>query len=153
MTFANPGPPTITGFKSFIRDIMGIPALSLPDDAPVICYAFEVSFNTVLPQICAASPLIYNTAVYNLAGDILINVAPDTAATPDFFKGLRVQFKVGQFASGVVTNASDEGTSAGVEVIEGLKNLTLDQLENLKTPYGRTYLGIAMKFGTAWGIT
>jgi hypothetical protein len=153
MSLKHPGPPTLAGFQAFIRDIMQIPVISLPSDAPVICYVFQFSLDTVLRAICVASPLVYNTAVYNLAGDLLINLAPDTAVTPDYFKGLREKFKCGQFASGVVTNASDEATSAGIEVIENLQNLTIDQLQNLKTPYGRIYLGIAMKFGTMWGIT
>lgn len=131
---------------------MGIPIVSLPLSATVISFAFGLALETVNPAINCASPLVYNTAVYNLAADLLINYAPDTAATPTFFSGLREKFKIGNFSAGVVANAGDESTSAGIQVIEGMKNLSIDQLSNLKTPYGRTYLGIAMKYGTAWGL-
>ena len=121
--------------------------------APVIGFAFQVALDTVLCEIQQASPLIYNVAVYNLAGDLLIAYAPDTAATPAYFAGLREKFNVGKFTAGVIANAGDEATSAGIEVIDGMKNLTIDQLQNLKTPYGRAYLGIAMKYGTNWGVS
>jgi hypothetical protein len=153
VSLTQPGPPTLAGFQTFITDYMQIPAVSLPLTAPVIGFAFQVSLDTVLREICLASPLIYNVAVYNLAADLLINYAPDTSATPTFFAELRKEFKIGNFSAGVITNASDEATSAGIEVIEGMKLLTLDQLQNLRTPYGRAYLGTAMKWGTAWGIS
>jgi len=153
MSLTDTGAPTLTGFQTFITEIMGIPATSLPPTSPVIGFAFAVALETVLVIIQTVSPLSYNTAVYNLAADLLINYAPDTLETPTYFSGLREKFKIGNFSAGVITNASDEATSAGIEVIEGMKNLTLDQLQNLKTPYGRNYLGIAMKYGTGWGMS
>lgn len=153
MTCYEPGPPTLAGFQWFIANVMQIPAVSLPPSAPVIGFAFSVACDTVLCAIQQASPLLYNQAVYNLAADLLINYATDTPATPTYFSGLRDTFKIGQFSAGVIANAGDEATSAGIEVIEGMRLLTIDQIQNLKTPYGRTYLGIAMKYGTAWGVT
>lgn len=147
--------PSLAGFQWFLANVVKIPVTALDPSDPVIGFVFAIACETVNRFIRCASPLTYNEAVYNLATDLLINYAQDTAQSqpPDYWAGLRSSFKLGSFASGVVANASDEGTSAGLEVIEGAKLLTFDQLQNLKTPYGRRYLGIAQKFGTAWGMT
>lgn len=151
--------PTLSGFILFIQNTMGIPALALPPASDIIPAVYYYALNIVNQQLLAvgasspAYPTIYAIAVYNLAADLLINLAPDTAATPTYFSGLREKFKCGQFMAGVISNAGDEATSAGLAVSEGLKNLTIDQLQNLRTPYGRTYLGLASKVGTLWGLS
>lgn len=146
-------PPTQQGFVDFIRYNMGITTVQLPDNSPAISVAYEVSVDTVNRALWVAGPPIYALAVYNLAGDLLINYAPDSEASPGFFAGLREKFKIGNFSAGVITNASDEATSAGIEVVEVMKGLTIDQLQNLKTPWGRAYLGFAMKYGPSWGLS
>lgn len=147
-----PPGPTLAGFQEFITNVMQIPAISLPPSSPVIGFAYGVALDIVLRIIQKTSPFIYTIAVYNLAADLLINYAQDTPATPTYFTAMREQFKIGQFAAGVVSSAADEATSTSIDVVQGMKNLTIDQLNNLKTSYGRTYIGIAAKFGTSWGI-
>lgn len=147
--------PSLAGFQWFLTNIVSIPSTALPATAPVIAFAFESARATVNRFIQQVSPFKYNEALYNLATDVLINYARDTPSTqpPLYWADLRKSFNIGTFAAGVVANASDEGTSAALDVIEGAKLLTFGQLQNLKTSYGRTYLGIAQEFGTAWGIS
>ena len=85
--------PTLAGFQTFITDVMAIPTSALPLTSPAITYAFNVSMMTVNPLlglgICWPQPpgpqwSIYAIAVYNLAGDLLINFAPDTPPSTYF---------------------------------------------------------------------
>ena len=54
---------------------------------------------------------------------------------------------------GMVTSASDQGTSAGQQIPDQIANLTLMGLDMMKTPWGRMYLMIAGQWGTLWGIS
>jgi|APCry1669192062_1035393.scaffolds.fasta_scaffold00554_4 hypothetical protein len=152
--------PTVTGFQSFIYNVMGIDPLVLPSDSPVIGWAFQVAMMIVSPDLAIVATAngttpatsLYELAVYNLAGDNLVNYAQDQAGRT-YFADLRASLKINAFAAGVVTSASDAGTSDSLAVPESLKNLTLSDLQNLKTPWGRAYLAIAQRYGTLWGLT
>lgn len=151
---------------------MGIDTTVLPDSNPVIAMAYEVAraiVNPALATVCApfpppASPLvsIYALAVYNLAGDNLLNYAQDQpGAKPvagsdppaPYFQNLRKVWNMTGFVSGIVQASSDEGTSVTLVVMDAAKNFTLGNLQNLKTPYGRQYLAFAQDYGPGpWGI-
>ncbi len=171
--------PTLAGFITFIRDIMGITTTVLPDNSPVIGMAFAVALAIVNPALrCVRIPQadstgavlnagglsIYSLAVNNLAADNLINYAQDLpGATPvegsnpplPFFAWTRAQWNINGFVSGVISGSADEGTSQSLVVQEAAKAFTLKDLQNLKTPYGRTYLGYAQSYGPTgpWGIS
>lgn len=125
----------------------------------VIPMALSVALAVVNPALCAAGYMpgvagtvpvsIYTLAVYNLAGDNVINYAPDIAAPPNntYFADLRKSFDTNGFVSGVIQSASDESTSESMVVQEAAKNFTLANLQNLKTPWGRTYLAFAQSYG------
>jgi len=158
--------PTIAGFQQFLYSIVGVPANALPTDAPIIGYAFDYALSTVNVQLCAAwSPpggwTPYQRAVYNLAADILINWAIDPVDEPpynigppplQYFAWLRARYGVNQFVAGVVNSSSDEGTSQSLTVPKAFEGLSISQLSNLKTPYGREYLALAQDVGTMWGM-
>ena len=163
--------PTVAGFLSFVRTIMGIGTDVLPDDSPVIPIAFSVALNIVNPALCGvcidATALggvqvdQYTLAVYNLAGDNLLNYAQDATDAPDvegsdppapYFKNLRKVWNMTGFTPGVVQSTNDESTGVSYVVQEAAKNFTLGNLQNLKTPYGRAYLAIAQDYGEIWGI-
>lgn len=145
--------PSPGGFLLFIRNQIGIGALDLPDDSPSIGWAYSVALEIVNQAICEVSPTMYTIAVYNLGADNLINYAEDFPPST-YFTDLRATLKINEFIAGVVANASDEATSASLVVPEQLKMLTLSDLQNLKTPYGRRYLDIAQKYGpAAWGLS
>lgn len=155
-----PPPPTVTGFQEFIYTYMGITTAQLPPTTPVIEFAFWSAIETV-NLFLAGAPLLYNQAVYNLAGDILMNYAPDVVPTVPyggtklpFFAFMRQKFNINGFVSGVISSASDEGTGDSLVVPDSLAQLTLADLQNLKTPWGRAYLSIAQKWGPdLFGIT
>jgi hypothetical protein len=148
---------TQNGFLSFIRDAMAIDQTNLPDGDSVIPLAYQLAIDTVAPEIAQVSPTSYDQAVYNLSGDILINLASDVGEPPagqlGFFGTLRKKWGIGNFTPGVVQSTSDVSTSAGLLVQNAANTFTLDNLQNLKTPYGRSYLYIAQKFGPLWGLT
>jgi hypothetical protein len=151
--------PTLAGFQAFIAGVMGIDPLYLPPDSPAIGWAYTVALMDVNPDLAligspSGAPMqtsMYALAVYNLAGDNLINFAPDQPGRT-YFAELRKSMGISAFAAGVVTSASDSGTSDSLAVSDALHNLTLGQLQNLKTPYGRQYLALAQNAGTMWGL-
>ena len=151
---------TQAGFLNFIRGNMGIPVPYLPDDADVIGMAFQVANSIVNPalQNVAANPTlsppltIFDLAVYNLAGDQLLNYAQDQPGQ-NYFAGLREKYKLTSFISGVTTASYDQGTGQTTLNPEFMKELMLSDLQNMKTPYGRQYLAFAQRYGTLWGMS
>lgn len=154
------GTPTLAGFQSFITNIMGIPSLALPSTSPVIAWVFDYALATVNPLLglitapAGSSPPVsyYVMAVYNLAGDQLVNLAPDQPGRT-YFADMRNSYELNAFVPGVVSSTGDEGTNTSIAVSEALNRLTLSDLQNLKTPWGRQYLMLAQKMGSNWGLT
>ena len=149
--------PTIAGFTAFIFGIMGVPSVALPATAPVIQWSYDFALDWVNQDLQNApsqttSWSIYARAVYNLAADTLINWAPDQSGQT-YFADLRKQFGCNSFVAGVIQSSGDEGTNESLVVPEAFKELTIANLGNLKTPYGRNYLGIAQSTGTIWGLS
>lgn len=149
-------PPTQAGFISFIRNGMGVPQSALPDNSIYIVWAYNAALDTVDPKIAAIPGYFYTAAVYNLGGDFLINWAqdvPNVTTPPGYWENLRTKFKIVPFTAGVIASTSDESTSENLEVINAAKDFLLSDLQNLKTPYGRAYVAIAMRQGSLWGIS
>lgn len=143
--------PDQAGYIAFIRGVMGIDTSVLPDDSPVIPVSLAVSLEIVSLEL-AAFVTIYPLAVYNLAGDRLLNYAPDQAGKT-FFADARKNYSINTFVAGVIQSAGDEATNESLVVPEQMKELTFMDLQNLKTPYGRTYLQFAQQVGTLWGVS
>ena len=91
-------------------------------------------------------------ACYNLAGDLLINYAPDQAGQT-FFSDARTKFSINTATTGVVSSTSDESTSVSLAIPPAVSNLLLSQLQNTKTPWGRVYLSYAQSSGSLWGVS
>lgn len=156
-------PPTQAGFLTFIRNSMGISSTVLPDNSDVIATAFQVAMDLTNIIINQVSPIQYTLAVYNLGGSNVINYAQDvTPPVPyktlnetsyTYFDYFRALWKINDFVTGVVESTSDVSTSVSLKVQPALGELTLADLNTLKDPYGRRYLGIAQQFGTLWGLS
>lgn len=160
--------PTLAGFTAFIRNVMDIETNDLPDDQPVIGMALAVALGIVNPalrlacvpqhdaagvQLISQPETIFTLAVYNLAGDNLVNYAQDQPGRT-FFKKMRKTLNIYGFVSGVISAASDEGTSQQMVVQDAAKNFTLANMQQLKTPWGRQYLAFAQSYGpTTWGLS
>lgn len=152
--------PTLAGFIAFIRQDMDIDTTVLPDGSAAIETAYRLSCHTVSTLVRIADRFLYARAIYNLGGDFLINIAPDQSDSPTFgqpplkfFANARREFNTLGWVGGVISSASDNSTSESMVVPKALENLTISDLQRLKTPYGRAYLEIAQQGGTLWGLS
>jgi hypothetical protein len=161
--------PTLAGFYQFITNVLRPPSYYVPANDPIAAYAYDFAIdwvNTLLQCVPQNSPRtaysMYARAVYNLAADTLIGFAEDDPSAPASFKigdvdyaywaWLRARYNIDSFVPGVVQSASDTGTSVSYMVFDTFKNYTIANLQNVKTPYGRFYLGIATSWGSTWGL-
>ncbi len=146
--------------------IMGITTDVLPDTSSVLDLAYQSAAAEVLVALSCVPGPIYLQAVYNLASSNLINWAMDLPGAPGidplhpvsptnlpYFTFLRKQFNTYGYVSGTIQSASDVSTSDSMVVPLAAETFTLSDLQRAKDPYGRTYLMIAQKWGTYWGIT
>jgi hypothetical protein len=160
--------PTFDGFSGWVTSFMGIPTKALPPAPPPyednwLWYAYNTAVATVNALLMCVPGPQYLLAVYNLAGDLLVQWCPDQPGVlypnpPNetglgYFAYLRQQYGTNSFVAGVINASSDVSTSQALTVPKTFEALTIDQLQNLKTPWGRTYLGIASKVGSNWGIS
>ena len=137
--------PTLAGFQSFIVNVMDIAPLYLPPGSSVIPAAFNVAMAIVNPNIAACGslasllvngvdpanqPTPYAYAVYNLAGDRLINFAPDQPAQT-YFKDLRKTLNIYGFVGGVISAAGDEATNQSMVVPDAMTHFTMRDLQTL----------------------
>jgi hypothetical protein len=149
--------PTLPGYRRWIYTIMDVPEIVLPDNSPYIELSYEMSHEIVHLWLDIASPLLYTQAVYNLGGDFLVNIAQDNSNLPPpdntYWTDLRQQMQINNFVPGLINATNDEDTSAALLTPLGLQNLTLLDLQTLKTPWGRVYMGIAQSIGSMWGAS
>lgn len=143
--------PTLDGFMQWMRG-QGFSGEVLPGDSIFWSLVYDISLRTVIPELAVAGPQIYTLAVYNLGADMMVNWAPDQPGQT-YFQDLRKSYGTFAFAPGVVTTAGDQGTSGSLLNPEFMKELSLANLQNMKTPYGRQYLAWAQSFGPLWGLT
>jgi hypothetical protein len=142
----------LNNFILWIRQIMGVTSDVLPDDSPYIITAYLISSQTVNLYLNLASPILYNQAVYNLGGDILVNITQDVSPST-YWANMRTSLGTNNFIPGMINATNDEDTSAAILTPLGLQNITLGDLQNMKTPWGRMYLSIAQSVGTMWGLS
>jgi hypothetical protein len=155
--------PSLAGFITWFYQNTGIPTDVIPADSPYFGYGYGTAINTVNPQIAQVPGPFFTQAVYNLATDWVINWAPDPSPPVPYptknrynlpyMAFLRKQWNLSGFTPGVVQSTSDVSTAETLVVPKQLEMLTIQQLGNLKTPFGRAYLGIAAAAGTLWGIS
>ena len=149
--------PTQAGFTQFLRDQVQIPSSVLPDDSIWITYAYNAALEIVYQPLDCVSPTMYMLAVYNLGADNVINWTPNNPTLPapnnTYFSDTRKQFSINTYKAGVIQSSSDESTSEAMVVPDFYKDMQLSNMQNLLTPYGRAYLGIAQRLGTLWGLS
>lgn len=119
--------------------------------SPWPTYAYNQAIARVL-SIPGVASIEYTLAVYNCAGHILLRITPDMAGQT-YFATARTNFQLLSLVPGVITSSSDQGTSESFRVPEQFANLTVGDLDMLKTPWGREYLAYAQDFGAISGLT
>lgn len=117
---------------------------------PIVNTSFQVALSIVNDALSVAGTGTYVLAVYNLALDRLVNYAPDQAGQ-SYFQRLRAAFHLVSTSVGAVSSASDQGTSASIVNPDWMRNMTMRDIQTLKTPWGREYMGLAQAYGpTVW---
>jgi len=153
--------PNLAGYLYFIRNnAIPIGPAALPDDSPWITWTYDFALKWTNESLKAwtggnlnLTPM-YALAVYNLGVDRLANWAPDNLPDNTDFSKLRKAYKLDAFVAGVVSSASDVSTSDALTVPKFFEDLTLFDLQTLKTPWGRMYMSIAQQYGpTIWGLS
>lgn len=143
---------TLTEYLSFIRDQMGLTTAQLPDASPSIALSYNIAVEIVYSVMQCFSSLIYDQCVYNLAADTLVNIAQDQPGQT-IFADLRKSFSLNTFIGGVISSSADVSTSESMATPDFVKTLTLANLQQLKTPWGRQYLAYAQSAGPLWGLS
>jgi hypothetical protein len=143
--------PTLAGFITFCRNVVGITTDAMPDANTNFQYALDYSKLWIPVYLNSMSPPIYTLAVYNWGASYLIQFQQDQPGQI-YFQNLRSSFGVSNLVPGVISNAHNEATSQGMTVGKGLSNLTLTDLQRIKDPYGRAALAILQDLGTLWGL-
>jgi hypothetical protein len=152
MSGFNQTTPNRPDYLIFLRQMVGIPVDFMPDDSPWIDLSYEIAEAKVNPWLGVAPP-IYVVAFYNYAADRLVNMALDMPGKT-YFSDLRKQLGLNTASPGIIQSSSDQGTSQSFMIPKWMNDMTLTNLQMLKTPWGRTYLGYAQEYGpTIWGLT
>ena len=155
MSWSNPTTPNLPDYTLFVQNVMGVSVVYLPATSPFLGYAFDRALNLVL-QV-AAGGFDYTWAVYNCAGHIQIAITPDQVVSGvgyTYFQDMRKSLDILLPSFGVVSSSSDESTSTTLATPDALRNLTIEDLGFMRTPWGRTYLSYAQDYGpTIWGLS
>jgi hypothetical protein len=144
--------PTLLGFITFCRQIVGIPQVVMGDEDPAFPTALQYAQLWIPTELQLFAPELYVAAVYNWAASYLIQFKQDPTGQV-FFTNARSAFGITNFVPGVINSAHNEATSQTMTIGKGLQNMTLTDLQRVKDPYGRSALAILQDLGTLWGLT
>ena len=170
--------PNLTEFYSFLQNVVGIPSQALPplsnnvidsggnqvidssganvtSNPPTswVNVMLTIAMEIVNDTLQCASQDIYTLAVYNLAADRVINFGQDSPPS-NFFAKARSLLKIDAISVGIVASAGDQGSNTTMLNPDFMRNLTFMDLQMMKTPYGRAYMGFAQMYGSnLWGVT
>lgn len=145
--------PTFEGFLGFVRGVMGVPVTAITDDSLTLrcCYDAALELVNVGMGLCRL-PTIYTNTVYNAGASLLLNYGNDTPPST-YFTDMRKKLGIGKLVTGLMSSASDQGTSGSIVIGEALSNLTLGDLMMMQDPYGRQVIAVLMELGPVWGYT
>lgn len=157
MSWSNPNTPNVADYTLFLQNNVGINSTYLPTNSPFITYAFNAAVRQVINIPTSLAGVDYTLAVYNCAAHIQLAITPDQVVNNvsyTFFQQQRKAYDLLLPVVGLVSSSSDEGTSVTNAVPDTLKQLSIDDLGFMRTPWGRFYLGFAQDFGpTVWGLS
>ncbi len=144
--------PTLAGLTAFARGPAAIPQTAMPDGDPGFADALAFALEWIPQWLLCASATLYTAAVYNWSISLILEFQPDQAGQ-NFFKTLRDAYKVNNFVPGLVNSASDNGTAGSITVADATANMSLEDLQRVKDPFGRRALSIMQSAGPLWGLS
>lgn len=155
--WANPNAPNLPDYVLWIRNVVGIAPGWLPDGSPFFGYALDRALRLVLIPGAALSGAEYTLAVYNCATHVQLKITPDqvvNGVSYTYFAAKQAEFKLFALPAGLVTSSSDQGTSESNAVPDALQQLTLTDLDFIRTPWGREFLAYQQDYGPfVWGLS
>jgi hypothetical protein len=154
MAFVDPSNPNLADFTTFVYS-QGVPTADLPSNSEYLVWSLGYAQNTaMLPPAqlvqsyvgttLTASP--YVMAVYNLGMHRLLYIAQDVSPST-YFTGLRKEFALLSFRAGPIISSADQATSETMLSLEWMKDMPMQSLDLIKTPWGVFYLQYAQMFG------
>lgn len=144
--------PTLAGFEAYCRDPAGIDTTVMPPSDPGFALWFAIALEWIPCQLQQVSPLLYTYCVYDWGVSVLLQFQQDQAGQ-DYFTKLRADYGVYNLVAGVISATADEGTSTSLTVGRSLSDLSLQDLQRVKDPYGRNAIATLMSLGPLWGLT
>lgn len=155
--FVTPNTPNLTDFLTFLATSVQIPASALPVGSDWPGYALNQAMALAIPPSGLTPGVMYSLAVYNGATHTLFAIAPDQPGQT-YFAAARGSGAGGYSlitpSTGLVSASADQGTSQNLATPEWAMQMTADQLDYYKTPWGRAFLAWNQKYGpTIWGLT
>lgn len=158
--FTNPSTPNQADFLIFIGNQPNPPnSTELPSGSLYPTWALDQAIDIALNG-GALPAILYVLATYNLAYHLLLKIAQDQSGQTYFTTAQRTYGLLpvvttlngqavgpSQWTAGIVSAATDQGTSTTIEAPEWTQTLTLQANDLLKTPWGRYYLDYAQSYG------
>ena len=125
----------------------------LPGDDVTVTGLSPNTYNGTV-QVLATPDDTHFTYVKSQPGSSPAVITAAAQVSEYFFNKLRRQLRLNSFVPGVVTSANDLSTGAGLLNPDFLRYLTFENLQLIKTPWGRAYLAVAQKWGpTLFGLS
>lgn len=149
---------TFEGFLQFV-EIQNLGIDGLNDESSgaykLLYQNFKFAYHLVPLELLSYDPYLYQQAVYNYALHVFVTICFD--ANLNYIDRNRL-ITMGMnpsntWRNGIVQNASDNATSVSYMTPDFYKNLSLNDFDLLRTPYGRAYLKLALQIGNIWGLS
>ncbi|MDI2113066.1 hypothetical protein [Commensalibacter nepenthis] len=149
---------TFEGFLEFVTILnLGIDNLDDPSSAEyrLLYLNYRLAVRLVPCALLCIDPYLYKQAIYNYAIHVFITLCFDINLDYlDKTKLINMGFSKGTgWRNGIVQAASDQATSVSYMTPEFYKNMSLNDFELLRTPFGREYEKLIQQVGTIWGLT
>jgi len=114
-------------------------------DFMALGWTFTIAVDRVIGA-GAVGGILYVLAVYNLGLHTLVKISQDISPLT-FFADARTQYGILSFIGGIISSTADQNSSNAIATSDLLKDLSVSDLDVLKTPWGREYAGYAQNFG------
>lgn len=144
--------PSEDDFITFCRNVAGITVTVMPDGDPGFDRAYAVALAMVPHELNCLDSYIYTDCVYCWGVSVILQFQQDQTGQV-YFTNLRNAYGTGNFVPGVISSDADESTSTTMTVGKGLQDLTIEDLQRVKDPYGRQSIAYLQNLGTLWGLT